>query len=195
MDPGFLWRYLPGFYVVGHQAVVAGYLLQHAVVGQVRARIAHLRDDQPLVLEDGGGAGGAHALAAVAFAGCLDDGQVGFLDRLSQRCGVGGARRTAGDDVHRYIRCHLARGVAAHAVAHHVQRRRDRERVLVVVAQAADVGAASERCGLMCGIAGHRALDVLYPYGHVAHVDDVLVLQGGGGAYELPVHGGAVLRA
>ena len=113
---------------------------------QVRSRVAHLRDDEALAFEHGTGAGGAHALAAASFVRRLQDRVVRGLDGAPELVRVGMLRRPLGDDVDGDFGCNLACGVAAHAVCHYEQRRRHDERVLVVVAHAADVGSTAKRC-------------------------------------------------
>ena len=138
--------------------MVAGELLQLPFVKQIGARVAHLGDDERLLLKHGGGAGAAHALAADAFAGGAHDGAVRFFHGVAERRGIGVCRGRSPDDVHGDFGRHLPGGVAAHAVGHHVQRRRDGQAVLVVVAHAADVGAAAEGVRLRSSCAFARAI-------------------------------------
>ena len=138
-------RELPGLDHVGHQAVVARELLELALVQQVRARVAYLGDDQSLAFQHGRGHGGSHALAAAPFARCLDDGAVRLLDGAAERFPVRMFGGKFGQHAHGYLGRHFACGVAAHAVGDGEQGRRDHEAVLVVIAKAADVGAAAER--------------------------------------------------
>ena len=146
----FFGRELPGFDHVGHEAVVAGELLKLSLVQQVGARVSHLGNHQTLALEHGGGHGGAHALTAASFVGCLDDGAVCVLHGAAELRPVGMGGGLLGQHAHGNLGSHFARGVPAHAVGDGVQGRRDHEAVLVVVTQASDVGATAER--------GERAL-------------------------------------
>ena len=144
MDARLFRGNLAGFDEIGHERVVARELLDLPFVEQVRSRVAHLRDDEALAFEHGAGAGGAHALATAPLVRRLQDRVVRGLDSAPELVRVGVLRRPLGDDVDGDLGCDLARGVAAHAVCHHEQRRRHDERVLVVVAHAADVGSTAE---------------------------------------------------
>ena len=84
-------------------------------------------------------------LAAAPFARCLDDGAVRLLDGAAERFPVRMFGGKFGQHAHGYLGRHFACGVAAHAVGDGEQGRRDHEAVLVVIAKAADVGAAAER--------------------------------------------------
>ena len=145
MMPRFLGGELAGLDHVSHKAVVARELLQLAVMQQIGARVADLCDDQALVFQHAGGKGGAHAVAAAPVARRADDLAVRFFDGVLQDGAVEVFRSQLGQHVHRYLRGHLACGVAAHAVGDGEQRRGYYQAVLVVVAYAADVGSASER--------------------------------------------------
>ncbi len=141
----FLGRELAGLDHVSHQAVIARELLELALVQQIGARVADLRDEQAFPFEHAGGHGGSHALAPASVAAGADDLAVRFLDGGLQSLPVGVLGRHFGQDVHGDFRCHLARGVTAHAVGDGEQRRAHHQAVLVVVAHAADVGSAAER--------------------------------------------------
>ena len=132
------------FHQVGNQAVIARNLLQMAFVQQIGARVAHLRNDQALAFQHGGRAGGSHAFAPFAFASSANDGQVRLLYGLPECGGIGMLGRAAGNGVDGNLRGNLASGVTTHAIAHYVERRRNGEGILVVVADAADVGSASK---------------------------------------------------
>ena len=97
--------------------VVARDADEGALVEQVCARVAGVRDGHGGALDVGGGGGAAHARAAHAVDGRLDDGRVGRLDGSGEQGGVGrvGSGRRDGLDGDRAR--DLARGVAAHAVA------------------------------------------------------------------------------
>ena len=141
----FLGGELAGFDHVGHKAVVARKLLQLAVMQQIGARVADLRDDEALVFQHAGGKGGAHALTAAPIARRADDLVVRFFHGVLQGCAVEVLRGQLSQHVHRYLGSDLACGVTAHAVGDGEQRRSHHQAVLVVVAHAADVGSASER--------------------------------------------------
>ena len=141
----FLGGELAGLDHVGHKAMVARKLLQLAVMQQVGARVADLCDDEALVFQHASGKGGAHAFAAAPIARRADDLVVGFFDGVLEGSAVKVLRGQLGQHVHRYLRCYLACGVAAHAIGDGEQRRGHHQAVLVVVAHAADVGSASER--------------------------------------------------
>ena len=145
MDARLFGSNLAGFDKVGHERVVARELLDLSLVEQICSRVAYLRDDEALAFEHRGGAGGAHALATAPFMRRLQDRVVRGLDSAPELVRIGMLRRPLGDDVDGDFGCNLACGVAAHAVCHHEQRWRHDERVLVVVAHAADVGSAAER--------------------------------------------------
>ena len=156
MNAGLGLSNLPGLNKVGHKRVVAGELLHLPLMQKVGARVAHLGDDELVLLQHSGGAGAAHAGAADALAGGADDGEVRLFHGLSQSRGIGVRRRAVADDVHGDFGCYFPRGVAAHAVAHHVQRRGNGQRVLVVLAYAADVGATAESSAALLALCpGH----------------------------------------
>ena len=68
-----------------HEAVVVGDLGELPVAGEVRARVAHVPDDQvPVRPEEAGGECRAHALELLIGLGLLEDGFVGSLDRVGQ---------------------------------------------------------------------------------------------------------------
>ena len=98
VDARLLGGDLPRLDQVGHEAVVAGQLLQVPPMEKVGARVADLGDDEPLPFEHGGGARGSHALAAAAFVGGFQDGVVGGLHGASERFGVGVLGCAVGQD-------------------------------------------------------------------------------------------------
>ena len=114
-----------------------------AVAQDVAARIADLTDDERRVDEGGHGAGRAHAALALVVARLDEDALVGELDRAPHEAREGVARQRLGraerlvDRIDRHLRRHLARGRAAHAVAHEQEgalvAELDRERLLAVV--------------------------------------------------------------
>ena len=156
MNAGLGLGDLAGFNKIGHQGMVAGELLHLPLVQKVGPRVTHLGDDELVLLQHGGGAGAAHAGAADALASGADDGEVSLFHGLSQSRGIGVRRRAVADDVHGDFRGHFPRGVASHTVAHHVQRRGNGQRVLVVLAHAADVGATAESSAALLALCpGH----------------------------------------
>ena len=152
MNAGLGLGNLAGLDKVGHKRVVAGELLHLPLVQKVGPRVAHLGDDELILLQHGGGAGTAHAGTSDTFAGGADDGEVRLFHGLAERRGIGVCRCAVADDVHGDLGRHFPGGVAAHAVAHHVQRRGDGQRVLVVLAHAADVGATAESCAALLAL-------------------------------------------
>ena len=147
---------LAGLYHVGHKAVVAGKLLKASLVQQVGARIAHLGDYQALAFQDGGGKRGAHALAADALAGRLDNLEVRGNHGAGQRIAIGAGGCQLGQGVDGHLGGNLACFVAAHSVGNGEQRRGNHQAVLVVLAHMAYFRAASEerlRAWLVGGLA------------------------------------------
>ncbi len=136
---------LAGLYHVGHEAVVAGELLQLSLMQQVGARIAHLSYNKTLAFQYGGGAGCSHSLATASFVHSPQHGQVGGSHGISQRVCIRVAGRLFGNGVHGNFGSHLSSGVSAHAICHNEQGGRYHQAVFVVVANAAHVGSAAER--------------------------------------------------
>lgn len=146
MCPRLFRGELARFDHVGHEAVIARELLQGALVQQVGTRIPYLGDNQALAFEHGSRHRRAHALAAASFARRLDDGAIRILDCAGELLAVRMLRSAFGQHVDGDFGCHLAGRMAAHAVGDDEQRRCDDKAVLIVIAQAADVGSAAE-CG------------------------------------------------
>ena len=111
---------------------------------QIGTRVAHLGDDQAFFLQDSGSAGAAHTRTAHTLPCRLDNSQVRLFHRLAERGRIGVVGRALRDNIYGDLRGHLAGGVAAHAVAHHIQRGRHRQRVFIVVAHATHIGTAAE---------------------------------------------------
>ena len=132
---------------VCHQRVVARDALQGALVQQVGARVAHLRDDELVVEDLRSGHGGAHARAPHALGRGADDGDVGRAHGVGQALPVRGAGGLLQQGVDGYLAGDLSRLVAAHAVCYHEQRGRGDEAVLVVLAHAAHVRARRVHLG------------------------------------------------
>ena len=144
-------------------------LLELSIMQKVCARIANLGDDQALAFQDGSGAGCAHASAAASVFGGCDDFQVRRFYRASQGLGIRRFGSLVCQDGGRDLRGDFACGVTAHAVRHSEQRGRDDQTVLIVVAHAADVGAASEFGESTTAGARRRAIRML-AIGHYARL-------------------------
>ena len=176
---------------------------------KVCARIAHLGDDQALTFQDGCGKRGAHALAANALRGRLDDVEVRGNHGTRQRVGVGVVGSQLSDGVDGDFRGNLAGFVAAHTVGDGEQRRYGNQAVFVVLAHMANFRAASEEgygVGAICGFAlgariagsGHSRIHLPlllgepYAHGHIADGNLVAVLERGGFRDKAAVYGCAV---
>ena len=145
--------------------VIFGDLLDAAVAQQVDAAVADVGDEAVRAVDQERRERGAHAALLRVGAGLFVDLHAGALHRLLEQAedGARGARlgRRGGDgvalllellvdDADRERAGDLAGGVAAHAVRHHEQAELavDEEVVLVVIAQAPDVGGRREPDGV-----------------------------------------------
>ncbi len=122
VHPGLGLGNLPRLDKIGHKRMVAGELLELPLVQQIGTRVAHLGDDQAFFLQDSGSAGAAHTRTAHTLPCRLDNSQVRLFHRLAERGRIGVVGRALRDNIYGDLRGHLAGGVAAHAVAHRVQR-------------------------------------------------------------------------
>ena len=141
VDASLVCGDLAGVYQLLHVGVVAGDADERALVQQVCARVAYVGDSDGVALYVGGRGGAAHARLAQAVECGFDHRGVGGFDGCAQQGGIGGMRSCFGDGLHGDGTRHLARGVAAHAVAHAEERRLDQVGILVMRAHAAHIGA------------------------------------------------------
>ena len=130
--------------------MVARDLRKLAAVQKIGTRVANLRYDELVSFEHGGRAGRAHALAAFARECGCDDVAVRLFDCLAEFFGVGMFRGALRDGLDADFGCNLAGSMATHAVGDDEQRGSHDERILVLLADAADVGAAAELGNRTC---------------------------------------------
>ena len=119
------------------QRVVVGDLLEGLVAPQVKAAVADVGELEAVVVEQGGGEGGAHAGARPVGARFAVDAFVGDLRGVGQRGAVG---EVGGQRVERQVRGDLAGLGAAHAVGHGHQGQLVDEGVFVARPVKTDVG-------------------------------------------------------
>ena len=100
--------------------------------------------DELVGFEHGGRASRAHAFTTFAGERSGDDIAVCLLDGLTELFGVGVLRSAFRDGLDADFGSDFAGRMAAHAVSDDEQRGSHNERVLILLADAADVGAASE---------------------------------------------------
>ena len=138
---GLVGRDLAGVHELLDVRVVMRHAHKRAVTQQVDARIAHMGDGHLSFLDEAARRGAPHAGLAHALLGAEHDGRVGGLHGDAQKDVVGACRSLLGDGADGNGARDLAGGVPAHAVAHGKQRCLHEERVLVVPADEANVGA------------------------------------------------------
>ena len=98
-------------------------------------------DSDGVALYIGRGGGATHARLAQAVERGFYYRGVGGFDCCAQQGGIGGVRGCLGDGLHSDGARHLARGVAAHAVAYAEEWRLDQVGILVMRTHAAHIGA------------------------------------------------------
>lgn len=121
-----------------HHRMVVGDLTQRAVTPQVGPRVAHMHQLKPVVLDQGGRNGGAHAGLLGVLLGEGPDIGVGRPHRVTDLA-HGGRPPDRGHTIDGNLGRHLTGLGAAHAIGNRNHRSACQESVLVVVAHPAGV--------------------------------------------------------
>ena len=137
MRARLLRRDLACFHHAVHEGVIVRQLAEGAGSQQVGAAVADVAEVRALLVDRGGGERGAHPGDLAVGDRPFEDGAVGGADHLGER------RLPAAEQLLYRVQGQARRDGAAagtaHAVGHGVERRLDQVRVLVALADAADV--------------------------------------------------------
>ncbi len=120
------------------EGVVIGDLVEIAVAQEVRARVTDVGEAHAVALDEGGGEGGTHARDRAIEHRALEHGAVRLLDELRE--GALAPREVVLHRLEGEPRGDLAAAMASHAVRDGEERIHHEVRVLVALADVADVG-------------------------------------------------------